>query len=199
MINDKRIFDIIFSTIGLMILFPIFIFIALFIKADSKGPIFFRQERVGKNFRTFRIFKFRTMLANTESNESLITATDDNRITKVGRLLRKYKLDELPQLLNIFKGEMSFVGPRPEVVKYVKLFNLQYKNLLRIRPGITDIASVSFSNEEEILLKSKNKEEDYIEKILPEKIRLSSHYVEHHNFLFDLKIIVKTIHKAIKG
>jgi len=189
----KRLFDIFFSSIGLLILSPLFVIVALLIKSDSEGPIFFRQERIGKNYKPFRIYKFRTMTVDVEKKGSLITACTDNRITKIGKFLRKYKIDELPQLINVLKGEMSFVGPRPEVKEYVQLFNSDYKRLLKIRPGITDPASIKYSNEEDILSLSKNCEEDYIKMILPEKIKLSLHYVDNHNFIIDLKLILKTI------
>ena len=189
----KRLFDIFFSSIGLLILSPLFVIVALLIKSDSEGPIFFRQERIGKNYKPFRIYKFRTMTVDAEKKGSLITACTDNRITKIGKFLRKYKIDELPQLINVLKGEMSFVGPRPEVKEYVQLFNSDYKRLLKIRPGIIDPASIKYSNEEDILSLSKDFEEDYIKMILPEKIKLSLQYADNHNFIIDLKLILKTI------
>lgn len=189
----KRLFDIFFSLIGLLILSPLFVVVALLIKLDSKGPVFFRQERIGKYFKPFRIYKFRTMTVDTVEKGPLITVRGDNRVTKIGKFLRKYKIDELPQLLNVLKGEMSFVGPRPEIKEYVQLFKSDYKKLLKIRPGITDPASIKYSNEEGILSLSKNWEEDYIKRILPEKIKLSLHYIETHNVITDLKLILKTI------
>lgn len=189
----KRLFDIFFSSIGLLILSPLFVVAALLIKLDSKGPVFFRQERIGKYFKPFRIYKFRTMTVDTVEKGPLITVRGDNRVTKIGKFLRKYKIDELPQLLNVLKGEMSFVGPRPEIKEYVQLFKSDYKKLLKIRPGITDPASIKYSNEEGILSLSKNWEEDYTKSILPEKIKLSLHYVDNHNFIIDLKLILKTI------
>lgn len=189
----KRLFDIFFSSIGLLILSPLFVVVALLIKLDSKGPVFFRQERIGKYFKPFRIYKFRTMTVDTVEKGPLITVHGDNRVTKIGKFLRKYKIDELPQLLNVLKGEMSFVGPRPEIKEYVQLFKSDYKKLLKIRPGITDPASIKYSNEEGILSLSKNWEEDYTKRILPEKIKLSLHYVETHNVITDLKLILKTI------
>ena len=189
----KRLFDIFFSSIGLLILSPLFVVVALLIKLDSKGPVFFRQERIGKYFKPFRIYKFRTMTVDTVEKGPLITVRGDNRVTKIGKFLRKYKIDELPQLINVLKGEMSFVGPRPEIKEYVQLFKSDYKKLLKIRPGITDPASIKYSNEEGILSLSKNWEEDYTKRILPEKIKLSLHYVDNHNFIIDLKLILKTI------
>jgi lipopolysaccharide/colanic/teichoic acid biosynthesis glycosyltransferase len=193
----KRLFDIFFSSIGLLILSPLFVIVALLIKLNSEGPVFFRQERIGKYFKPFIIFKFRTMTADTIKKGPVITVCGDNRITKIGKFLRKYKIDELPQLFNVLKGEMSFVGPRPEVKEYVQLFSSYYKKLLKIRPGITDPSSIKYSNEEYILSLSKNWEEDYTKRILPEKIKLSLHYVENHNVITDLKLIVKTIFKTL--
>ncbi len=189
----KRSFDIFFSFIGLIILWPFFVVIALLIKLDSVGPVFFRQERVGRNFKAFRIYKFRTMKVDAENGGPQITVGGDKRVTKIGKILRKHKIDELPQLINVLKGEMSFVGPRPEVRKYVELFKSDYKKLLKIRPGITDPSSLKYSKEEDVLSLSKNWEEDYVKVILPEKIKLSSHYVDNHNFLTDLSLIFKTV------
>jgi len=192
----KRLFDIVLSSIGLLILLPLFALVSLLIKVDSRGPVFFRQERVGKNFAPFRIYKFRTMAADTEGPGSLITVGGDSRVTKVGRVLRASKIDELPQLLNVLKGEMSLVGPRPEVRKYVQLFEADYKKLLMIRPGITDPAAIQYSSEETLLAGSDNWEEDYIGKILPEKIKLSLEYVDNHTVLTDIKLIIKTVLKT---
>ena len=192
----KRIFDLTFSLLGLIICSPIFIMVPIFIKLDSKGPVFFRQERVGKNFKSFKIYKFRTMRYDPEEKGPMITVGGDRRVTEVGKFLRQYKVDELPQLFNVLKGEMSFVGPRPEVREYVQLFKKDYKKLLRIRPGITDPASIKYSDEERVLSSSENWEEEYKKRILPEKIDLSLQYVEQHNIMTDLKIILKTLLKA---
>ena len=192
----KRLFDIFFSFAGLIILSPLFLIIAVFIKLDSKGPVFFRHERVGRNFKDFKLYKFRTMSADAVNKALQITVCGDKRVTKIGKFLRKYKIDELPQLINVLKGEMSFVGPRPEVRKYVELFKQDYKKLLKIRPGITDPASIKYSDEERVLAFSNNWEEDYIKKILPEKIKLASQYVDkHNNIIVDLHLIFKTIFK----
>jgi len=192
----KRSLDIVLSIIGLLILLPFFPFVAILIKLDSSGPIFFRQERIGKDFSRFTIYKFRTMTANADKKGALITAGGDNRITKVGGFLRRYKIDELPQLYNVLRGDMSFVGPRPEVSQYVQLFETEYRKLLTVRPGITDLASLRYSNEEAILSKSKALEEVYISTILPEKIKLSSHYIDNHTLLTDLKLILMTVLRA---
>jgi len=192
----KRIFDLTFSLLGLIICSPIFIMVPIFIKLDSKGPVFFRQERVGKNFKSFKIYKFRTMRYDPEEKGPMVTVGGDRRVTEVGKFLRQYKVDELPQLFNVLKGEMSFVGPRPEVKEYVQLYKKDYKKLLRIRPGITDPASIKYSDEERVLSSSENWEEEYKKRILPEKIDLSLQYVEQHNIMTDLKIILKTLLKT---
>ena len=192
----KRIFDLIFSLLGLIVCSPIFIIVAVLIKLDSKGPVFFRQERIGKNFKSFKVYKFRTMEHKANENGPRITVANDSRITRMGRFLRKYKIDELPQLFNVIKGDMSFVGPRPEVKEYVKLYESDYKKLLRIRPGITDPASIKYSDEEGVLSLSENWEEEYKKKVLPEKIALSLSYVENQNIITDLKLIFKTLFKT---
>lgn len=191
----KRLLDIFFSFTGLLILSPLFAVVSLLIKLDSKGPVFYRQERVGKDFKPFKIYKFRSMHPGSDNKGPLVTVGGDKRVTKIGALLRKYKIDELPQLLNVLKGDMSFVGPRPEVSKYVQLFNSDYKKLLRIRPGITDPASIYYSDEERVLSASRNWEEDYTKKILPEKLKLSLSYVNNHNIITDVRLILKTIFK----
>jgi lipopolysaccharide/colanic/teichoic acid biosynthesis glycosyltransferase len=192
----KRLFDIIFSFLGLLTLLPLFAAVALLLKRDSEGPVFFRQERMGRSFKPFRIYKFRTMTVFQEGRGPLITVANDTRITRFGSFLRKSKIDELPQLLNILKGDMSLVGPRPEVEKYVQLFRPEYERLLTVRPGITDFASLRYSEEEGLLALSGNWEEEYIKKILPQKIRLSLRYVENRTMLTDVTLIVKTIIKT---
>ncbi|MDH4231479.1 MAG: sugar transferase [Nitrospirota bacterium] len=192
----KRSLDIILAIIGLLMLLPMLPFVALLIKLDSSGPVFFRQERIGKDFRRFTIYKFRTMKVNADKKGALITAGGDHRVTKAGAFLRKYKIDELPQLFNVLKGDMSFVGPRPEVGHYVQLFETDYRKLLTVRPGITDPASLSYADEEALLSRAKAFEEVYISKILPEKIKLSSHYVDTRNLMTDLKLILMTVLRA---
>lgn len=187
----KRSFDIISSLLGLILLIPIFIVVSILIKVDSRGPIFFSQERIGKDFKPFRIFKFRTMIQT--NNGPLITTTNDLRITRIGKYLRRYKIDELPQLFNVLKGDMSLVGPRPEVKRYVDLFESDYRKILTIRPGITDPASIRYSNEEALLSQSPEYEKFYIERILPEKLSLSIEYVKNNNIITDIIIILKTI------
>lgn len=192
----KRIFDIVLSALGLFALSPLFIAVAVLIRLHDSGPVFFRQERVGKGFRPFFIYKFRTMITNAADKGPKITVGGDARITGIGKILRKYKIDELPQLINVFKGEMSFVGPRPEVKKYVETYRADYEKLLRLRPGITDPASINYSMEEEMLGRSKEDWEDlYVKRILPEKIRLSLRYAEHPGLFADVRIILETIFK----
>ncbi|WP_457562948.1 sugar transferase [Caminibacter pacificus] len=189
----KRVFDIIFSSLGLIIFFPLMVLIAIAIKISSQGSIFFKQKRVGKNFKEFEIYKFRTMVENAEKNGPSVTVDGDERITKIGKFLRKTKLDELPQLFNVLKGDMSLVGPRPEVMKYVNEKKEDYKRILKIRPGITDYAAIEFRNEEEILKKYDDLEKAYIEIIQPKKIELYYKYLENMSFLEDIKIILKTL------
>lgn len=193
----KRLFDIFFSLIGLVICFPLFIVISILIKLDSKGPVFFIQERIGRNLKPFKVYKFRTMKHATTEKGPRITVASDKRITRIGKFLRKYKIDELPQLFNVLKGEMSFVGPRPEVKEYVKLYKSEYEKLLKMRPGITDPASIVYSDEEVLLSLTESWEEEYKKRILPEKIALSLSYAENHNIITDLKLIIKTIFKAV--
>lgn len=194
----KRSFDIIFSFIGILILIPFFILIAVAVLIDSRGGIFFKQRRVGKNNNDFFILKYRTMQTNADKNGLLTVGARDKRITRVGYFLRKYKLDELPQLFNILEGDMSFVGPRPEVRQYVNLYNDDQKRVLAVNPGITDYASIEYSNENEILAKSKNPEQTYINEIMPDKLRLNLKYISEQSFFTDLKIIFRTIGKILK-
>lgn len=189
----KRLFDIIFAGLGLVFLLPIFLMMSLMIKWGSKGPVFYRGQRVGRFGKIFRIYKFRTMIVNAEKIGASSTADDDPRLTKTGKFLRKYKLDELPQLINILKGEMSFVGPRPQVAWAVKLYSQKESALLRLRPGITDFASLEFPNEGEILRNSQNPDKDYLEKIHPEKMRLALQYLKEQSLWTDFKIILKTL------
>jgi len=171
--------------------------IALLIKISSPGPVFFKQKRVGKNFNLFYLLKFRTMVLDAEKIGPKITKESDPRITKIGKFFRKTKIDELPQLINVLKGEISFVGPRPEVEKYVKIFKEDYRDILMMKPGITDYATIEFRNEEKILNKYENTEETYIKEILPAKIGLYKKYLREAGFITDLAIIVKTTFKII--
>ncbi len=189
----KRTFDIITSLSGLVFFGPMITFLIIFIKLDSPGPAFYRGERVGRDGRIFRIFKFRTMVADAEKLGGPSTASDDPRITGVGRFLRRYKLDELPQLVNVLRGEMSIVGPRPEVLTEVETYTDEERRILEVRPGITDWASLTFHNEGEILKGSPDPHQAYREKIKPEKMRLALKYIDERSFLTDIRIIMETI------
>jgi lipopolysaccharide/colanic/teichoic acid biosynthesis glycosyltransferase len=193
----KRLFDILFSFIGLLFLQPLFVVIAIMIKVDSTGPVFFRQGRVGKNFRRFMIYKFRTMVVDAERKGLRITSGGDSRVTRVGRMLRKFKIDELPQLFNVLKGDMSLVGPRPEVIKYVEWYKDDYERILSIRPGITDISSMTFRNEESILQGVDDPERYYVHVLLPEKMRLAREYIQNVSFFYDVKLIFKTLYNVV--
>jgi lipopolysaccharide/colanic/teichoic acid biosynthesis glycosyltransferase len=194
----KRVMDLFFSFFGLVILSPVFLVIAIWIKLDSKGPVFYKQVRVGKNMEPFKIFKFRTMIYDPYDKGLQLTTSDDKRITRSGRFLRKTKLDELPQLINVFIGEMSLVGPRPEVPKYVRYYPEEVRKIvLSVPPGITDRASLEFKNENEILNLSKNPEKTYIDEILPVKLKYYVGYVENRTLLGDIKIIIDTFLELI--
>jgi len=191
----KRIFDVVSSFIGLVILAIPMLIISLAIKLDDGGSVFFRQKRVGKDFKVFEILKFRTMVEDAPKKGRQITADGDDRITKVGHVLRKLKLDELPQLINVFLGQMSVVGPRPEVPKYDET----QRQVLLIKPGITDLASIKYRSESEILAKAKDPEKVYIEEIMPHKLSLNLEYIEDMSFLYDIKLIFKTFGAIVKG
>jgi lipopolysaccharide/colanic/teichoic acid biosynthesis glycosyltransferase len=188
----KRIFDIFFSLFVLAILSPLLSVVILLILSDSKGGAFFHQTRVGKNGVEFKLHKFRTMKPASENSGQLTVGMRDSRITKVGYYLRKSKLDEMPQLWNILVGEMSVVGPRPEVPKYVALYNAQQRLVLTVKPGLTDYASIKYVKENEILEKSSNPEQTYIDEIMPEKLALNIQYIREKSMLVDLKIIINT-------
>jgi lipopolysaccharide/colanic/teichoic acid biosynthesis glycosyltransferase len=188
----KRGFDIIVSLVGLIVLSPVFILIAVLIKLESKGGIVFKQTRVGKNNIDFNLYKFRSMFVDTEHKGQLTIGMRDPRITKIGYTIRKYKLDELTQLLNVLKGDMSLVGPRPEVRKYVALYNSSQLEVLSVKPGITDYASIKYFDENAILGRSANPEQSYIEEIMPEKLDLNLAYVKSNNLFVDFKIIMAT-------
>jgi lipopolysaccharide/colanic/teichoic acid biosynthesis glycosyltransferase len=194
----KRVFDIVVSFIGLVILSPFLVIIAITIKIDSVGPAFFRQIRVGQFSKTFRIFKFRTMVTEAEVIGAQVSSGDDPRITRVGRILRKYKLDELPQLINVFRGEMSFVGPRPEVTRFVAAYQVDYQDILVVKPGITDFASLEFKDENELLKNAEDPERKYLEEILPVKIGYYRKYLKEQSMITDLTLILKTIWKIIR-
>lgn len=193
----KRVFDIVCSLLGILLLLPIFILIALLIILDSRGGVFYRQVRVGKNNKDFFLLKFRTMQTGADKKGLLTVGSKDSRVTRIGYYLRKYKLDELPQLFNVLFGSMSLVGPRPEVRKYVDLYNLEQQQVLTVKPGITDYASIEYSNENEILVKAQNPEQTYINEIMPHKLLLNLKYIQEQGFVTDVKIIFRTIGKII--
>lgn len=194
----KRLFDIIASGLGLIVLSPIFLVLAIWIKLDSKGPVFYRQVRVGLNNKDFRIFKFRSMRVGADKGSLVTIGGRDPRVTRSGYWIRKFKLDELPQLINVFLGDMSLVGPRPEVRHYVDYWTPEQMHVLDVRPGITDPASIKFRNENELMEKAEDPEKYYIEVIMQEKIRLYLEYVNHHSFLGDIGLIFKTFWTIVK-
>jgi lipopolysaccharide/colanic/teichoic acid biosynthesis glycosyltransferase len=194
----KRLFDILLAVIGIVILLPLLIVIALLITIDSKGGIFYIQQRIGKNGKPFGLYKFRTMHTDADKKGLLTVGGRDPRITKTGYWLRKYKLDELPQLFNVLKGDMSIVGPRPEVKKYTDLYNDEQRKVLSVKPGITDYASIEYVDENELLAKAENPEETYVNIIMPHKLELNKKYIENNNLITDIKIILLTIKKIIR-
>lgn len=192
-----RFFDIIFSALGLVVLAPVFAAICLKIKLGSKGGCFYIQERIGKDGKPFGLYKFRTMRIGADSEGLLTVGEHDQRITRIGYFLRKTKMDELPQLLNVLKGEMSLVGPRPEVRKYVELYTEEQRKVLSVRPGITDYASIEYVNENELLSQAENPERTYIEQVMPDKIKLNMRYLEHYNLIEYFKIIFLTFKSLV--
>ena len=193
----KRIFDIVASGLGLLVFSPIFIILAIWIKLDSKGPIFYRQVRVGRYNKDFRIFKFRSMRVGSDKGSLVTIGGRDPRITRSGYFIRKFKFDELPQLINVFVGDMSLVGPRPEVRHYVDYWTEEQMHVLDVRPGITDPASIKFRNENELLEKAEDPEKYYIDVVMQEKIKLYLEYVEKSSFWYDIKLIFKTFQVII--
>lgn len=189
----KRLFDIIATIFGSILLVPIVLPIAIWIKLSSKGPLFYIQKRVGKDFEEFNLYKFRSMIVDADKNGPSVTSGDDPRITKVGAIIRKTKIDELPQLLNVLKGDMSLVGPRPEVMKFVKQKEEEYKKVLSVRPGITDNAAIEFRDEETIMEQYEDKEKAYIDFVLPKKIELYYKYIDDISLFGDIRLILKTL------
>ncbi len=188
----KRLFDILASGCGLLVLSPVFIIVAIWIKLDSEGPVFYRQTRVGRYNKDFRIFKFRSMRVGSDKGSLVTIGGRDPRVTRSGYFIRKFKIDELPQLINVFVGDMSLVGPRPEVRHYVDFWTPEQMRVLDVRPGITDPASIRFRNENELLEKAEDPERYYIDVIMQEKIRLYLEYVEKSSFWYDIKLIFQT-------
>ncbi len=193
----KRVFDIICSFLGIIILSPVFFVLWIAIKLESRGPAFFVQTRVGKNNKDFKLYKFRSMYLDAESRGQLTVGMRDLRITKVGYNLRRFKLDELPQLFNVIKGDMSLVGPRPEVRKYVNMYSPEQMKVLDVCPGITDYASIQFINENELLAQATNPEEYYIKYIMPKKLEMNLEYIKSKQFFKDVSLILKTFFKII--
>lgn len=218
----KRLFDIVMASLFLILLSPIFAVAALAIKLTSQGPIFFTQQRIGQNRRIIdrrkksknddrfgdrrqrdlfgkpiNIYKFRTMNNNASSRSLSLTTSNDGRVTKLGKFLRKWKIDELPQLWNVLKGDMSLVGPRPEVHEFVKYYSPEQRNVLKVRPGITDLASIIYRNESELLAACDNVNEFYLKKIMPDKLQMNLDYIERHSLLFDTKLIFRTLKAVI--
>lgn len=190
----KRIFDIVASGCGLLVLLPLFAVLAVWIKLDSAGPVFYRQTRVGRNNKDFRLFKFRSMRVGADKQGLITVGGHDPRITRSGYFIRKYKLDELPQLINVFIGDMSLVGPRPEVRKYVDMYTPEQMHVLDVRPGITDMASIRYRNENELLETAADPDKYYVEVIMQDKLRLNLEYVAKHSFWLDLKLIFSTFY-----
>lgn len=193
----KRAFDLTAATLGLVLLSPLLAAVALAIRLDSPGPVLFWQRRVGRHFRPYWICKFRTMVDGAAKQGPPLTAGDDPRITRLGRLLRRTKIDELPQLFNVVKGEMSLVGPRPEVPRYVELFRRDYEEILAVRPGITDLASLVYCDEASLLAQAEHPEEEYVRRVLPAKLALSRQYLQRASLRFDLIMILKTISRLV--
>lgn len=194
----KRLFDIVASGLGLIVLSPFFLILAIWIKFDSKGPVFYRQVRVGKGNKDFRIFKFRSMRVGSDKGSLVTIGGHDPRITRSGWFIRKFKLDELPQLINVFVGDMSLVGPRPEVRHYVDYWTDEQMHVLDVRPGITDPASIKFRNENELMEQAEDPEKYYIEVIMQQKIALYLEYVQNHSFWGDIALIFKTFWVIVK-
>lgn len=189
----KRLFDIIISGLGLLCLSPLFLFVAVWIKLDSAGPVFYRQSRVGRGGKDFRIFKFRSMRTDSDKGSLITIGEHDTRITRSGYFIRKYKIDELPQLINVLTGEMSLVGPRPEVRRYVDLYTPEQLHVLDVRPGITDESSIRYRDENKLLGSVENPDEYYINVIMQDKLRINLEYVAHHSFINDICLILRTI------
>lgn len=195
----KRVFDIIASGLGLLILSPLFLVVAIWVKLDSTGPVFYKQVRVGRNNKDFYLYKFRSMRVGSDKKGLITVGGRDPRVTRSGYYIRKYKLDEFPQLINVFKGDMSLVGPRPEVRKYVDLYTPEQMHVLEVRPGITDLASIRYRNENELLAKASDPEQYYRDIVMQDKLRINLEYVRNHSFFGDIALIFKTILSIIKN
>jgi lipopolysaccharide/colanic/teichoic acid biosynthesis glycosyltransferase len=194
----KRLIDVLVSVVGLILLLPVAAIVAVLVKLDSRGPVLFRQERIGRAFHPFVIYKFRTMAA-ARTDASHFTPGDESRVTRVGGMLRRTKLDELPQLFNVLVGDMSLVGPRPEVRQFVEMFREDYSEILQARPGLTDLASIKYRNEAAMLAAADDPEAEYVARILPDKIRLAREYVRRSSVAFDLALLAKTVWRVAGG
>ena len=194
----KRVFDIVACVTAGLVLCPLWLCIGLLVACGSKGGAFYRQTRVGRNGKEFKLLKFRTMCQDADKIGGLITVGEDSRVTRIGKFLRKYKLDELPQFLNIIKGDMSIVGPRPEVPKYVALYDERQRQVLSVRPGLTDYASIEYISENELLAQSSDPDKTYIEEIMPAKLELNLKYIENQSVMEDLQLIFKTLFSIVK-
>lgn len=194
----KRIFDIVASGLGLIVLSPFFLMLFICIKLDSKGSVFYKQIRVGRFNKDFELYKFRSMAIGSDKKSLITVGGHDSRITRFGYYIRKFKLDELPQLINVLKGDMSFVGPRPEVRKYVDLYSKEQLHVLDVRPGITDMASICYRNENEILGSVEDPQDYYVNVIMPKKLKINNQYLRKQSFFYDLKIILRTILTLLK-
>jgi lipopolysaccharide/colanic/teichoic acid biosynthesis glycosyltransferase len=188
----KRVFDLVAAGVGLLVLSPVFLIVGILVKLDSPGPVLYRGDRIGKDGVPFKMYKFRTMVVNADQMGSALTHGGDPRVTRVGRFLRQWKLDEIPQLINVVRGEMSFVGPRPESPGYVEYYTPEQRQVLQVKPGITGLTQVKFRHEETLLSRYTNREEAYIGTIMPQKLALDLEYVENHTFRSDLALIVRT-------
>lgn len=195
----KRVFDIIASGLGLLILSPLFLVIAVWVKLDSPGPVFYKQVRVGRNNKDFYLYKFRSMRVGSDKKGLITVGGRDPRVTRSGYYIRKYKLDEFPQLINVFKGDMSLVGPRPEVRKYVDLYTPEQMHVLDVRPGITDLASIRYRNENELLEQASDPDQYYQEVVMQDKLRINLEYVRNHSFLGDIRLIFNTFIAIVKN
>lgn len=193
----KRLFDILASGLGLICLSPLFAILAIWIKSDSRGPVFYRQVRVGRGNRDFRIFKFRSMRPDSDKGRLITVGGHDPRVTRSGYYIRKYKLDELPQLINVFIGDMSLVGPRPEVRRYVDMYSPEQMRVLEVRPGITSLASIRYRNENEILAASDDPDRTYVEKVMPDKLAIDLEYVADASLINDIRLIFSTFREII--
>ena len=193
----KRFFDVVASGIGLILLSPLFIILTIWIKCDSTGSVFYKQVRVGRNNMDFQLFKFRSMRVGSDKKGLITVGGHDPRITRSGYYIRKYKLDEFPQLINVFKGDMSLVGPRPEVRKYVDMYTEEQMHVLDVRPGITDLASIRYRNENELLERVNDPDKYYVEVIMPDKLRINLEYVARHSFTFDIRLIFQTFRAIV--